>query len=98
MNVWNDNFEYQFNRLAERVTPEVQRDFNRRRLARVQFAQRYRGYLLAANSNVSTGAVGDTAVARTVPLTFPALVLDASSFLSEFAEVEITRTNPSRIQ
>ena len=98
MNPFNDNFNHLWDKLAQRQSLGLQRDFNKRRLARVKFAQRYKGYLLSANSNIATGAAGDTVIARTPSLTHPALVLDCDSLTAPFAELEITRTNPSRTQ
>lgn len=97
-NIWHGTFNESWNLLAGRDS-KTARDANaRQRLARVKFVQRYRGYLLGANTNTGLNAAGTITIARTPVLTHPALVLDFNALCSPTMEIEVTRTNPSRTQ
>lgn len=91
-------FNDTWNRLAGRESNSQAAANFRQRLARVKFAERYKGYFLAANGNVGANTLNAIVTMKTQPLTFPALVLDANAVVPPFAEIEITRSNPSRTQ
>ncbi len=91
-------FNDTWNRLAGRESNSQAAANFKKRLARVQFAQRYKGYFLSANGNTGANALNTLVTMRTQPLTFPCVVLGANAVVPPFSEVEIVRSNPSRTQ
>lgn len=98
MNTWNRTFNETWNLLAGRDSRVARDEGARARLRAVKIAERYRGYLLAANTTTGANTAGTINIARTPVLTFPALVRDVNFLTTPFMEIQITRTNPSRTQ